>query len=313
MSQNPAVFQKWCEDAKDGLSNHLAENVIKRCKLTQKCICECVEKIGFFGLKNVISTTHITTFNKYESFITSEEQAKNYLLWIYDLSIPSSQSEENKISSSEDMEKKMRARCNFRMAEYFGDELFPDLFRNFFDYAQYVANLICNNNNNHDNRNKNDKLFSIIKKKFILSVLNCKIDDFRQAKPTPLICKRSVCDKTRTLNTLLKQEINEYQVHNVLQNKLGINIDEFPKDLDIAKYVMEELVKEEIENYNRTYEDNRNNNDINDFASFSSFPSNISTSIEEFQSNGDSQSEDFSRINNYANNNNNNIKKKKKH
>jgi len=61
--------------------------------------------------------------------------------------------------------KKMRARCNFRMAEYFGDELFPDLFRNFFDYAQYVANLICNNNNNHDNRNKNDKLFSIIKKK----------------------------------------------------------------------------------------------------------------------------------------------------
>jgi len=145
-----------------------------------------------------------------------------------------------------------------------------------------------------------------------LSVLNCKIDDFRQAKPTPLICKRSVCDKTRTLNTLLKQEINEYQVHNVLQNKLGINIDEFPKDLDIAKYVMEELVKEEIENYNRTYEDNRNNNDINDFASFSSFPSNISTSIEEFQSNGDSQSEDFSRINNYANNNHNNIKKKKK-
>jgi len=165
MSQNPAVFQKWCEDAKDGLSNHLAENVIKRCKLTQKCICECIDKIGFFGLKNVISTTHITTFNKYESFITSEEQAKNYLLWIYDLSIPSSQSEENKISSSEDMEKKMRARCNFRMAEYFGDELFPDLFRNFFDYAQYVANLICNNNNNHDNRNKNDKLFSIIKKK----------------------------------------------------------------------------------------------------------------------------------------------------
>jgi len=92
-------------------------------------------------------------------------------------------------------------------------------------------------------------------------MLNCNIEEFKQAKSAHLICKRSLCDKSRELNLMLKQEINDAQREKIMNKHKNqiISFDEFPSDLSIAVNVISDLLVEEENNYWRNYGHGVNN------------------------------------------------------
>jgi len=156
---------------------------------------------------------------------------------------PQHQSNHKPIDSMKSMEHQLRNRYNYLLANNFGDSLFPALFQHCFDYARYVATTIFPKNCDEQKR---ILLFSILKKSYWFHVLNAKIEDFKQTKPVPFICKRSLCS-SRKLNKLLKQEINEQQMTRILckKNIIPPQYEKFPKTLEMAIVAIEELYAEE--------------------------------------------------------------------
>jgi len=201
---------KWCDQSKPVLIKRCTENVLKRTGMMETYIQqETKNVVEKFGFTNIV-------FNEYSTHISSAEHTIGYVQWIYEMKTPQHQSNNKRIDSMKSMEQQLRNRYNYLLANNFGDTLFPALFEHCFDYARYVSATIFPKASDMQQK---ELLLSILKKSYWLRVLNAKIEDFKQTKPVPFICKRSLCCSSRRLNRLLKRDINEEEMTRILNKK----------------------------------------------------------------------------------------------
>jgi len=138
---------------------------------------------------------------------------------------------------------------DYRKSKHFGDHLFPYLMNSAINYAFSLSQQL-----NFTLTGQKEIYESILIKFYWWYVLKASIVSFRQTKPTPLICLRSINNKTRILNQLLKQFVSENDVKKVLeQHNIKMSYDEFPTTPLIAATVVQMLANEEYMAYHKTY------------------------------------------------------------
>jgi hypothetical protein len=180
-----------------------------------------------------------------------KQNCENYLQWINKIKIPQPKKEDAK-GSYLAMQNKVMARFNYMKSEHFADGLFPALFNSLLAYTVSLSNQVLSQQSMHQKQAHQ----SILTKLCCSRILEDKIEDFHQTKPTPLICERSVKIKSRRLNQLLKELINEQQLNHMFPS---ISYDIFPTDSQNACHIIKTLGDAEFDCYMREYICHANN------------------------------------------------------
>jgi len=237
--------QLWYQRSKQETLEIAKKNVSTRCQQFEKIVNEAVTNVNY--------CLNLSTSNC-PPYICPAQITQNceiYLQWINKIKFPQTKQEDTE-GSYNDMASKIMSRYNYMKSDHFADGLFPALFDDLFNYISHVSEQMLS----EQSALKKQAYQSILTKLCCFRILEDKIADFHQTKPTPLICERSVKTKSRRLHQLLKQIINERQLNSVFPS---ISYDSFPQDSKSACLVLKTLGNEEIVEYLRMYDNDTNN------------------------------------------------------
>jgi len=245
------VRDDWEFKAKQKLAKEIGcKNIEIRAEVFQTCINEAT----FYVSKLLNVPMH--NIYPYYSPITDSTKCEQFLQWVYGLKIPNSKGKAlpKKVFRYNDVECALHKSYDYRKSRHFGDHFFPHLMNSAINYAVSLSQ-----NLNFKSTGQQEAYQSILIKFYWWYVLKASIVSFRQTKPTPLICLRSINNKIRILNQLLKQFISENEMKYVLEkHNITMSYDTFPTTPLIAAMVIQMLANEESIAYQNTYLNNCN-------------------------------------------------------